>query len=893
MKKTQSSDLFDPVFEGLQEGVVVQDTDGKVIKFNKAALHILGVTESQLLGSDSMDPRWQSIRQDNTPFPGEEHPAMVVLKTKKAVSNVTMGIMDPNRGLRWIKINSTPIIKEDILYAVTTFRDFTDEAKLTTEYKAFQDGVNSTSIMARTDLKGSITYVNDLFCEISGYTREELIGQNHRILNSGHHDRDFFKSMWKTIASGQVWRGEIKNQAKDGRYYWVETIITPHKDISGKVVEYIVFRYEITNKKNLESDLIQANEYMELAAEGAGLGIWDWDLTTNNVKFDARWAQMLGLDINKIAMDLSTWESRVHQDDLEQCYADIKAYMDGKTSYYENIHRMKHADGHWVYILDRGRFSKWDHEGKPIRFTGTHLDITDLKEQEKSLELTLEANKIGIWKFNPRDNSLEWDNSMYQLYEMNPKDFSGAYDAWEKSLHPDYKKKSIKELQEALDGVKPFDTSFAILTPKGKVKYIKAKAYIDRDKDGSPIFMTGVNSDITNEYNAIIQAQKAEKTKSEFLANMSHEIRTPMNGIMGMLQLLNDTNLNDEQKEMLQTIQVSTDNLMTIINDILDLSKIEAGKIEIEKLDFNLENHIKKCVDIFMARAKEKGVPLSYSLPSSPLKNVVGDTTRIHQILMNLVSNALKFTHSGEVKVILEIEKENDDSYDLCMIVKDSGIGMSRDTLQSLFQNFQQADSSISRKFGGTGLGLAISSKLATLMGGSIDVESTLGEGSTFTLNLHLPKSTLSHMDESEKNSSFELLAQEFPHRILLVEDNKMNQKIAQMMLKKLGYDCELAVDGEDAIAKVDHHNNQFTLIFMDMQMPKIDGITATKTLVEKYQSNLPPIIAMTANVMPEDKEKCFEAGMNDYLSKPIKLEDLKRVIIEYGQSIVKKKVSL
>ena len=287
------------------------------------------------------------------------------------------------------------------------------------------------------------------------------------------------------------------------------TVLLSKIEDGGRAYIHAVVR-DISKQKDLERQLLQSNQYVDFALEGAGLGIWDWYLETNAVKFDKRWAEMLGLDIETIPMELATWESRVHPDDLQPCYADMQAYMNGETDVYENVHRMRHAQGHWVSILDRGRFSDWDDQGKPIRFTGTHFDITQSKEKEKERSLILEKNKIGIWKYNPVDQSLDWDESMYALYGMNKEDFSGAYDAWSSSLHPDYAEKAQKELQEAVDGIKPFDTTFAIQTPRGEIKYIQARAIIDLDPEGKAILVTGVNSDITREHLALQSAEKSE-----------------------------------------------------------------------------------------------------------------------------------------------------------------------------------------------------------------------------------------------------------------------------------------------------------------------------------------------------------------------------------------------
>ena len=256
---------------------------------------------------------------------------------------------------------------------------------------------------------------------------------------------------------------------------------------------------EVIGHYRLQKELKDSNTYLDLALDGAGLGIWDWNLEDNSVHFDARWAEMLGLNVSDLEMSIKTWEERVHPDDLNKCYADIKNYMDGETTYYENIHRMKHEDGHWVYILDRGRFSGWDDKGKPTRFTGTHFDISEAKSRELELDLVLRNAKVGIWHYNPQNQKLVWDESMYALYDICRENFSGDYDAWEKTLLPEHKERAVQDLQDALDGKCDFDTKFPIKTKDGSIRYIGARGEIERDENGNPVMMTGINWDLTKE----------------------------------------------------------------------------------------------------------------------------------------------------------------------------------------------------------------------------------------------------------------------------------------------------------------------------------------------------------------------------------------------------------
>lgn len=908
------------------DAIIGKDIEGYIISWNQGAEDTFGWEAGEAIGKkvsqllvpaelqteedDLLDKLQQGIKTINLVTRrlrknGEEFDALVnvapILDSKQRVVGASKTVKDISE-LKQAEL-ALKQLNENLEVQV---RDRAQAlAKSLRENEAILKVINAQYLFSTTDKKGNIISVNENFCHASGYNADELIGKNHRILNSNFHSRDFWAQMWQTVLEGNSWRAEVCNLARNGATRWFDTVITPLMDEDGNVDRILAVRSDITIRKNTELELSAAKDQFNQAAEVAKLGVWVWHIPSN---------------------------------------------------------------------------------------------------------------------------TLHWNDLMFEIYDQ-PRElkFGGLeYKHWQERLHPDDVQFIEQLLKDAVAGYIEFETVFRISLPNGEVRYIKAGAQVERDNFGNPERVTGINFDITDQHNLEQQLRRAKQladdasaSKTQFLANMSHEIRTPMNGVLGMLDLVKRTELNTQQRNYVNKADSAARSLLGILNDILDYSKINADKMSLDPIEFDLEDFLKELSIILAGNQNKASVEIVFDKDEKLPRILVGDKLRIMQILINLAGNALKFTEIGHVIIRLTLLTLTEGQVKFRILVEDTGIGMNGEQQSRLFQSFSQAEASTTRRFGGTGLGLAISKRLVEMMGSELHVRSEVGVGSTFWFDVLLDyketemtaakkgtskrvllvednelsteifkkglvelgwqiettrsgvdalnlidfaqkqgrpfdaiildwnlidiggldvcqsihetnsssaapkiivvtafeKDVINSIDKFGKKTFDELLIkpvtvsqidQSLHHsldgqaaisqthgvselplmglRLLVVEDNELNRQIAFELLSMAGASVSVAECGIDGVSAALSANEMYDIVLMDLQMPDIDGLEATKRIRAVYSHDQLPIIAMTANAAESDRQACLAAGMNDHIGKPFDMNQLIPLIQQHSK---------
>lgn len=916
-------------------------------------------------------------------------------------------------------------------------------------------------------LDGTVVSWNHGAERILGYRAAETIGHTLFGLTIPEHLADEEHAALQCVASRQpVQNFDTQQRRKDGQLVDVSVSMSPMVNHAGALIGLSKTIRDISAQKAAEAHILELNANLEEQVNERTRELRELNLLLNTVMHSASEVSIIATDLDGVIRVFNRGAERLlgfaaeeiiglqtpaifHLPDEVQARSEelSQEFCQPVTGFRVFVHKpeLHGAESReWTYLRKDGSTisvtllvtAMRDAGGKLVGYLGIALDLSkEVRLRREALaardqvSLAAKVAELGIWSLTLADNRLQWNDRMFELYGYSPENGEQelGYRHWRDRIHPDDLPATEASLKDLLAGKAPFDQIFRVIKPDGQILHIQPGARVERDHNGNPVKVTGINRDITAQLqletslsDAKDRADSSSAAKSAFLANMSHEIRTPMNAVLGMLQLVQGTELNARQLDYVQKAQGAAHSLLGLLNDVLDYSKIEAGKLQLDLHEFELEPLLRDLAVILAGNQGDKDIEVMFDIDTALPAVLIGDRLRLQQTLINLAGNALKFTHSGQVVVSLRQLERSAEQLKVRVAVSDTGIGISEHQLQRIFDGFTQAEASTTRRYGGTGLGLVISKRLVELMGGTLQVESILGSGSRFWFDIELAtrddaellvhhhhegpralrllivddnliarqllqqavldlgwhadsvgsgEEALRYLQQVHPPYDVVLLDWRMPEmsglevaqrirqgatrdqtpptvimitahgrevlaglngeadapfadfltkpvtprqlvacihrtregdasnapmpgyqvgrrlnglRLLVVEDNALNRQVARELLVGEGAEVSLAEGGLEGVQLAQTAQPPFDVILMDVQMPDIDGLEATRRIRHLQANQTQTIIAMTANASQSDRDQCLAAGMNDHVGKPIDIEKLVAVIRQW-----------
>jgi PAS domain S-box-containing protein len=1011
--------LLANVIAQINDSVVIMDQSGRIQWVNDGFTKITGYVLAEVVG-----------RPPAGILHGEKTNPVVAARISEKLARgeepeEELVIYRKNGSPCWIRTSIKPIHDEQgaVTHYIAVENDITIRKEkelaiqaLYREVADFKFALDESAIVTIFDPSGKILHANRKFNEISGLRHDQLLGADYRSISLDLYEEPLQRTVWKTLQSGSVWRGELMNRSQQGVTYWTDTSIVPLMNENGTPRHFLAIQNDITARKELETELVDSKHQLEQAMKIAQLGAWAIDSINGNLYLSSELRDILRI-APQAAVGLQDFMGNVHAEDLPslrqalagvqqnlvQTELEFRYWVDGQLRYMHSIIAprineqrqpigvfgtinditqrkitalaLRKSEEEKAAVLENAQtliclhdlqgviidvnaagqkmsgYSKEEVLGMNLRllvspeyqghFESYLQEIAVARKATGTIQIINKAGKRRVWLYQntihenngntpyviasaiditesvKANNEIEKqrqfirqiiDNSPNVIYVMNEqkqivlanRTFGQYYDYDSRQMP------FAHELCKGDDDIFLSDADSLLDMEEGQILRMEGSMQTPGDTENLSWFtiikkcfkesagkryFLGFGMDITGRVrveNDLIAAneivERSLRVKDQFISNMSHEIRTPLNAVIGFTDLLAETSLNHEQSEYIQIVKTASQNLLALINNILDLSKIESGNLALESQPINVRQIIIDATRIMEQKARAKGIALTTHFPGPLPEKVLGDQLRLSQVLFNLVGNAVKFTDNGFVEVSCRLVKGSDESkHYFSFAVKDTGIGVPREKQSEIFERFTQANADTERLYGGTGLGLNIAKSIVDMHGGTLSMESDPGKGTTFHFIISFKKYEESEDMTEVMNPGGERVLHvnsTRPVRVLLAEDNQINAMLAVQVLTNGGFIVEQVANGELAVQAV--QEREFDVVLMDIQMPVLNGIDATKKIraLPSPAARL-PIVAMTAHSLYGEMQNCFRAGMTAYVSKPFKPEGLYSTILE------------
>ncbi len=864
----ESSD--DAIIAGTLDGTILTWNHGAQVLFGYEASEIIGKSASVLAPADTQELVGKGLAQTSTGV--VSHYDTVGQRKDGGRVNVAITIF-PIR-------NSSG----EIVNAAALFHNISERARMEQNLRASEERFrgafeNAPFGMCLSALDGHFLQVNATLCAMFGYSESELLRLTWPQLTYPADLKVSADAVERLLdnASGSV---EIEKRYvhRSGKLVWARNRISLVRDSARQPLYFVVHIEDIGERKRAEAALRESEERFRTMADTCPTSMWVTN-AEGGVRFINRtYREFFNTTYKEI--EQGKWQPLIHPEDAANYIGAFERALQAHAPFKAEA-RVRSAGGEWRWIASYAepRFSA---EGEFLGHVGLSPDITERKLAEDSVrhseqkfrQLAENIHEV-FWMMNPSATEILYISPAYeQVWGRTCESLYRSPMSWLDAIEPEDRKQAHLSFERQLRE-ENIDSQYRIRTPEGVQKWIRDRAFPVRDRAGQLIRVVGIAEDITQrkQYEeALVRAREAADTsnleKSRFLANMSHEIRTPMNGVIGMTELALDTELTTEQREYLNIVKNSADSLLSLINDILDFSKIEAKRLDLENVAFNLRGSVDATMKALGFRADSKHLELLYQIAPDVPAEVLGDPSRLRQILVNLVGNAIKFTEHGEVEVGVDKVSESDGYVILHFSVRDTGIGIPVEKQKVIFEAFSQADSSITRRFGGSGLGLAISTQLVQLLGGEMQLESEPGKGSIFHFTVRLGLAT--EPDEAPARAGIASLQD---LAVMAVDDNPTNRRLLAASLSVWGVRPTVAASASEALHLLNQsaaEGKLYALIIVDAHMPELDGFSLVELIKKDSQLATIPIMMLTSSGQRGDVALCHELGVAAYLTKPV-----------------------